>query len=467
MALEKKNQYDCVFVYEVKNRELDNILLLKNELEYRGYSAKLVEIWAEECHRSIPPESEVIVTFALHNQNTMKYVSQFVKGGRKFVNLQWEQVFTNGDRSQDPSSEGTAGVYGPAKQGMHICWGENTAHYLIDRYGVKKSHTALTGSITLDYLRKEFRDFYISREDLCRQYGIDPEQQLYLFISSFSYGELPDSLLNSEVYKNQGFDVFEHKRITIESQKEILDWFEKELIKHPDVTVVYRPHPTESSHKRLLEMEQKYPNFRVIGELSIKQWILSADKLYTWWSTSIAEIYAAKKGCSILRPVEMPYENELEVYKGANFVSDFDEFDCNYLLPAGFPVPEATMNHFYVFQEKRPAFLNVADVIEEVIKSDEFIVSGFENERVNPLWIRYFNLRRSLKKFLFSQPVLYRIAEYLFHGKTFANEHTLEDIRNEFPYFEEMKQKNLPDEAEVKEKEKMIRSMVAPFHENS
>ena len=38
-------RYDFVFLYEIKNRELESIMLLKYELIKRGYSVLIIETW--------------------------------------------------------------------------------------------------------------------------------------------------------------------------------------------------------------------------------------------------------------------------------------------------------------------------------------------------------------------------------------------------------------------------------------
>ena len=458
-----KKEYDFTFVYEIKNRELDNVLLLKCELERRGHSVNILETWSEECHKSIPSKSKVLVSFALHDNKTIKYVSQFVRGCTKFVNMQWEQVFTNGDRLQNKNDAGTTGVYGDAKKGFHICWGENSFHELTTKFDVETTHAGITGNVSLDFLRPEFHSFYTPKEELFAKYGLDPNRQTYLFISSFSYGELPDSILNSELYQNQGFDVSEFRNISICSQKSILDWIELELLKRPEITMVYRPHPAESNIARLKNMEDRYTNFRVIGELSIKQWIITVDKIYTWWSTSIAEVFMSGKGCSILRPFEIPYLSELELYNGASFISDYNQFSNSYTLSNSFPLSNERMQFYYYSEPRTPAYLKVADALEEVLNNDDFIVHGYENEDKNDVFIFLYNIKRGLKQFLFNHRFVYYIFDKIVKQRRFANELTLADLKDDFSYYNEMKNKNAVSHEVIMEKEALLKSIMERF----
>ena len=118
--------YDYLFVYEVKNRELENVLLLKAELEYRGYSVAIVESWSQRFHLTPPINARVIVSFALYSTYTVEYMASFAKKCDKIVNLQWEQVLTNGDANKHHICDNNSvGVTGLARNGCHISWGEN------------------------------------------------------------------------------------------------------------------------------------------------------------------------------------------------------------------------------------------------------------------------------------------------------------------------------------------------------
>ena len=174
--------YDFTFIYEVKLRELENILLLKYELENKGYRVKLLETWEQNRYRSKPVDTRVCVAFALYNDGTLAFMNSYLNGCKKFVNLQWEQIFTNGDKSHMNCSEGnTYGVTGLARQAVHICWGKNTSERLIEYFDVKPANAPITGHVALDFLRPEFNNYYTSRAELLSEYNIDDNCKIILF----------------------------------------------------------------------------------------------------------------------------------------------------------------------------------------------------------------------------------------------------------------------------------------------
>jgi surface carbohydrate biosynthesis protein len=451
--------YDFLFVYEVKNRELDNILLLKCELERRGYSIKLIETWAQILKQSKPINAKVAVTFALYDESNIRLVLQFAPKVNKILNLQWEQVFTNGDEATS-STDLSRSIQGIAKNAVHICWGNNTFDRLTNKFGINPNNACITGSVTLDFLRNEFADYYYSREEVIKQYGINRMQKIYLFISSFSYTTLPENIVNSSRFQCQGFDVKAHCRISKDSKKIILDWFKKELELHPEILIIYRPHPAEINSAELKEIENNYTNFRVINEMSIKQWILISDKIYTWWSTSIAEVFAAQKGCSILRPIEIPYSNEVQIYKNASMIQSFEEFDNSFLLPNIFPIKKEYIENFYFTDLNEPAFIKICNLLDEMIKNNDYAIDISQICLPSKMQKIITKSKISLKKFILNNEYIYLICKKILKGKKISNGKDINELKKEYDYYLEMANKNKIDESEIREKEKKIMRII-------
>ena len=377
-------QYDFVFVYEVKNRELENICLIRQELERRGYRVGFEETWNRVFYRSRPPRTHVAVGYALYNDNTVDFITSHVSGCQKIVNMQWEQVFTNGNTAWARNEKGemsASGVYGIARQAAHISWGEDNYKALTELYNVAPSHVRIAGHVALDFLRPELQGYYLSREELLHRYQIPAEKKVCLFISSLSLANFPEESLKTALFNNLGYDVAEYKAVSEQTQKTLVEWFEKVFSQRKDCVFIYRPHPAENNSKLLEEVATRCPNFRVIGDLSVKQWILAADKVYSWTSTSIAEIRAAGKGCGILRPVKIPYEADMEIYANAQFITDYDSFFRSLDEPLSFPIPTGDFDKFYDIDPERASYLRICDFLEEVYQSDEYLMPLSKEER--------------------------------------------------------------------------------------
>lgn len=361
---------DFLFVYEIKNRELENICLLKYELEKRGYTVELVETWQREYSFHEPIDSKVTVSFAMYSDDTFRFISSFAKRIDKLVNLQWEQVYTNADEQSDTMYT----IKGVAMLAVHICWGRHTVDRL-RAMNIPEHNIALTGHVGLDFLREELSGYYQNRKGICDEFSIPNDKRMHLFISSFSYVGMPDSTLETDLYQSVANDPIEFRRVSEESQSMLLEWFRRIIRENENDIIIYRPHPAEVGNPQLTQMAQDCPSFYVIGEYSVKQWILIADSLYTWYSTSIAEVFAAGKKCAVLRPYHVPRGMDMPLYAGAVFVSCYDHFERVFLgLEESASVSVEVMNDFYYVDEYVPSYIKVCDKLQEVIENEEYCI---------------------------------------------------------------------------------------------
>lgn len=441
-------KYDFVFVWEVKNRELENDCLIAYELERRGYKVGFIGTWDEQFKRSRPLKTEVVIAFALYSTDLIRFIDHHVDENDKYLNMQWEQVFTNVTAKLDKKYflgfEGvkSVGVSDNATKAVHLCWGGSSQTRLINQYEVPEENLPITGHVTLDFLRPELRGYYMSREELFYQYGIPVEKEVCLFISSFSYTNMPESVSKSDNNMSWGFDVDKMAELTIRSQREVLSWIETLLEKNEDMVFIYRPHPSENDNVVLQEMEKRLSNFFVINDLSVKQWILVAYKIYTWVSTSIAEIYAAGKSCGVLRPVQIPYELEMEIYNDATFITSYEEFEQSLFTELSFPITKEKMQEHYFIDEEYPTYMKICDLLEEMYHSEKYCMKIEHTRRTEKTRIRY-NIYMLWSKLLIRNETTRKILKkmypnkfidldtYLYYRKMYKNNHaTKKEIRN-------------------------------------
>ena len=229
-------------------------------------------------------------------------------------------------------------------------------------------------------------------------------------------------------------------------------------------THIYRPHPAEADAECLKAMEEKYANFRVIGDLSIKQWILITDKIYTWWSTAVAEVYAARKGCSILRPVSIPYEMEVQIYNGAALINSVDEFDQSFDEETGFPIPKENMEKYYCMDEAEPAFIKVCNLLEKVIKNDEYATKELNDLPFAGTRRILYNLIQNLKRLILANDKRFSFFHKILGERKIVNGESLAQIKKRYAYTEEMRSRNHTTAEEQAEKESRLLQILENPH---
>ena len=211
-------QVDFLFIYEVKNRELENISLLAAELENRGYTTAFLNSWRAVNHPYESYDANTVIISACYNTDTYRFFTNFVHSFKKVVSLQWEQVLRNG--YVEAEGKTSWDFSGEALRTRHICWGENTKQRLMAKFNVPEEFLKVCGCISLDFYRPEFSSFIIPREELFKANGIDPDKKTALFISSFAIATMPKE--NMGECSGNFNEVFVQN--TIDSQAGLMEW---------------------------------------------------------------------------------------------------------------------------------------------------------------------------------------------------------------------------------------------------
>ena len=367
---------DFLILYEHTVREYESDLLLKLELERRGYSVEIRQLLDPKYLRLFRRDKpEVLVASCMYdNEAINSHVYNNIGVCNKVVNLHWEQMLS------DTQEEGAWFNFGGnAKKCVQTCWGKRTQQRLV-AHGMQEKNCPVTGAVMMDFLRPEFRGYFKDKAALCREHGLDPDKKLMLYISSFGYASMTEQEVK-ELSDMAGEDFTGFAGTNRTSMEQTLAWFDQYLAGHPEVQLVYRRHPSEWNSPALEELARKRPNFHVIFADSVKQWIVAADSISIWMSTAIAEVYMAGKSCHILRPVPIEHEYDPVIYKGARYVTTYEEFTAAMAEnDPPFPI-EREVIEGYFDPSPIPAYRRMADLLEDVYKNpprDEPMGEGFK-----------------------------------------------------------------------------------------
>lgn len=351
-----------LIVYERKSRELENAVLLKLELERRGYSCNICQYYDARCFRMFGfGEPKVLIVSHLYDTASVaRNLSRFGSVSH-LVNLQYEQVL-----SEKWEKLGHHNPKGEAIKGFHACWGTATVNRLISA-GVPKNNVKLLGALQLDLLRPEYRQGKSAiRNDLGKRFNLDPCKRWTLFLSSFTYADIAKERLRmNESVSGTSLESF--VGLHTASRDKILEWFESILRQDRDNYIIYRPHPDELNIDKVLDLECKYPNFRIINHRSAKVWIGSSDNVYSWYSTTVVESHFLDRPYSILRPFELPDDFDSVLLRRATFVTSYAEFELDYFkcdAERSFPIDESYMAQYYSVSQYNPSFMAYCDFLE-------------------------------------------------------------------------------------------------------
>ena len=349
-----------IIFFEHAERELQNAYLLKSELVRREHEVYIFNI--DYLHKTkqvlnwIP--DVIIVPSLYYNVNYEYFTSVFSHKIAHIVNLQYEQIL-----SKEWKRIGFHNPRGLAKNAIHLCWGEESQRRIVE-HGVKKENAIIVGSINLDMDHNKFRNIYKSKEEISCKYNLDINKNWILFISNFTF----NNKKRERLFKIRFGEESASKYINTckKTKKIILEWVEK-FINENDCEFIYRPHPSETPDKKLIDLKNKYENFHIIKEDCVRSWINVSDKINIWNSTCISDIYFMNKDCIILRPLDNLDGFESDIYLNSIKSKTYEEFriyNTNLNLEKKFPVDEKQILKFYHINKNKFAYERICYVLE-------------------------------------------------------------------------------------------------------
>lgn len=373
-------ELDFLFIYEHKVRELENLCLMKYELDRRGYKTEIVYIAdAENClSQKVIYHTKVLCMMACYNNHTIRWhIKDYVKYD-KIIDLQWENIVY----PQDEEREGAFKNYIElGKEVVHVSWGRQNVKRLLNAAHIAPRKIKLVGHVGMDFLREPLTKYYITREELFAKYGLPIENRTILFASPYYGDALNQTYLENMCYRF-GENWIDYYRFMCNSQKKVLEWFAQVCEKYPNITIVFRPHP---GHPSIMaeDMQKKFSNFRIIGSESVKQWIVCCDGIYTGNSSVIVEAFFAKKGCHLLFPLPITEGFELKLLAESEKIRTYEEFrDSLFDESLPFPISKERIDEIYLIDWETPNYIKFADMAEEVLEDDYYALTDKQKKSV-------------------------------------------------------------------------------------
>ena len=355
---------DFLILYEHKNREIENCVLLQLELERRGYNVRIENIITPSI-RYIRPKV-VIAPHFYNDDQVVMFGDNYWHSNKALLSMQYEQVLARGEYANPNDLHYPKGQ---AKKAHHIAWGNaQTKRYI--ECGIDKENVHETGFISMDLFREEFRSYFKTRKEIASEFSLDIDKEWILFVSSFSYVNRSEDDMKILRGLNVWADL--KAKIANESFNTVLDWFSKAAELYPNKLFIYRPHPAEKDNPKIKEVEGRIPNFRCIDEGSMRQWALVIDRAYNWYSTSAADLFFAHKPTKLLRPVPIPEEIDMELFDNFERITDYERFiDSIENTEDETTLDSRLLESYYGDGKGRMAFQKVADVCEKLAKDEQ------------------------------------------------------------------------------------------------
>ena len=168
---------DFLFIYEHKVRELENLCLMKCELDNRGYRTKIVYI--DDAINAIADRpiyhAKVICTMACYDNYTLFWHTKEFVTFDKVIDLQWENIVYPKDEQREGAYKNYLGI---GKEVVHVSWGSQNVERLLEAAHLDEKKVKLTGHVGMDFLRAPLSRYYLSKEELFTKYDLPIDKQM-------------------------------------------------------------------------------------------------------------------------------------------------------------------------------------------------------------------------------------------------------------------------------------------------
>ena len=389
-------ELDFLFLYEHKVRELENLCLIKYELDKRGYRTEIRYIEDAVNALAVKPfiHTKVLLVMACYNNQTLDWQTKnFVKFD-KVIDMQWENIVYPKDEDRKDAYKNYTEI---GKDVVRVSWGKQNQKRMLDVVKMPPEKLKLTGHVGMDFLRQSLSRYYMSRQELFEKYDIPMDKKVVLFASPY-YGDSLDEAYIRDMCMRFGDDWADYYTFMCESQKQVLAWMEEILKTDDEICFIYRPHPGHPT-KCAQELAEKYSNFKIISGESVKQWIVTCDKVYTGNSSVVVEAFFAKKMCQLLFPLPVTEGFELKLISDSDKITDFEEFQASlYATEEKFPTPEESIEEIYLIDWEEPSYIKFANMAEEVLRNDSYKLSREQLKGYKPTYTGVTGLIKLLSK---------------------------------------------------------------------
>ncbi len=321
-------EIDILILYEHVDRELDVACAVKCLLEARyGLRVKIIQhpvgqLNADAQMLWLKPKL-VVLPHCYRSAVHAPYVLDWPEA--IYFNLMWEQIFYQGNSTAKVPHGKFA-----LEHVIHHAWGDFSAAYL-RAAGAPQSHIFVNGHPAYMLYNEPYRRFYITRSELARRCGLDPERRWVFFPENYNWAFYSAEVIENYIRLGQpAAEVYAMRDFSRASFAEVIRWC-CAAAAGGEIELIIRPRPATQSDEfksAVSAVMATLPgNMRIIKDETVREWILASDVVVSSHSTSLIEAAVAGKPSYMLLPSPMPPALQLEWHQLAPHVASQAEFE--------------------------------------------------------------------------------------------------------------------------------------------
>ncbi len=297
---------EVVYFIEHTARELDIACAVKH-LAHKQHNLTIeissIAVGLEDTLATYQPKLVALpYCVSVHDLGLPQIVSHWPEA--RYINLAFEQLLGKTQKKFKAPRDDFARRYV-----LHHAWGEFFAQYLQDSH-VPRSQIAVNGNPSYMLYRSPYKNYYQPREELARQYNLDPEKRWVFVPENYGWAFFKDHMVRDRI--RRGFDpddAFRYRDFARDSLRAAAGWW-CDAAKLDSIELIIRPRPAiprDQFVNTVREMAGELPQtLRFIKQGTVREWILASDMVFSSYSTTLLEAAVAQKNLYMLTPHPFP-----------------------------------------------------------------------------------------------------------------------------------------------------------------
>jgi surface carbohydrate biosynthesis protein len=320
------NKVDIIFLIEHKDRELESIKLLSEELhrEY-GYTSLISSINMGLLNAICSTPKLIAMPFLREKAQFPTNIMTLRFGRRvKYLNMNWEQFLSKSNLLYKKQNGAFA-----REVAYHVAWHDPFKNYLISN-GVNPKNITITGNISYANLKistQKKSEIEVKISSYLETKHRRRFNEIVFFPLNYAWSFLTDDQINKRI--SNGYDskvAWEYRSYSIACRNEFLKWLIPAAIAFPDKLFLVRPHPNVLPNQYHELIPNLPENILVTHDFTIHDWIMVAGKVLSSWSTSILDASLAGKKCALMTPYARPDWLDVEWNNQVDNISNLESF---------------------------------------------------------------------------------------------------------------------------------------------
>lgn len=293
---------DLVFLYEHAARELDVACAIVAGLRRENVSVRLLH-WPTgfpQAVLQVRPKI-VVLPFCYSEENYEALLAYW--RSCTFFNMNWEQLLYFGNRkAKTPQGEFAT------RHVIHHVWSASYTEFL-SATGIPGENIFLNGQPAYRLYLPPYREYYPSRMEMARRYGLDPQRRWIFFPENYNWAFYSEAMLAQFIRSGQSpEDVHVMQSFCEHSLATVLRWCAEAAREGFEIVLRPRLSTTMAEFESYVErvLSEVPERLRILQEESVREWILVSDVVVSSYSTSLIEASVAGKPVYMLEPIPIP-----------------------------------------------------------------------------------------------------------------------------------------------------------------